>query len=108
MSRWVSSCSLPGMNTKLRLVFPEPFGDSIVQEIRKLLEQGEVHDLTLALDAQINAQTIPEWYRRSSISRIYCALYELQLSTGDRAIKEKVSALLTHMRKKYKDHIILD
>lgn len=39
--------------------FPEPFNDSVVEQVMKVIQEGEIHDLTIALDAQINSQLIP-------------------------------------------------
>ena len=92
----------------MSLTFPDPFSDAVVNEIVAILEKGEINDLTVALDAQINSQVIPEWYRTNSISRIYVILYNLRLTLLERNSQEQVSALLLYMKEKYSEQIAMD
>lgn len=89
----------------MAITFPDPFSDSIVEQVLKVIEDGEAHDLTIALDAQINSQMIPEWYQTNAISRIYSVLLDLRTKSKDRVAQEKVNAMLKHMKKKYKGRI---
>lgn len=88
--------------------FPDPFSDAVVEEVKALIIAGELHDLSVALDAQISSVHIPEWLQAHRISRIYGVLMELQANTQDRTIKNKITALLTHMEKKYQGRLVND
>lgn len=85
----------------MTLFFPNPFSDLVAGRMREIIVEGEFHDLAAALDAQINSQIIPEWYRENSISRIYAILLEMRGQLDNKRDREKVSALLQHMRTKY-------
>jgi hypothetical protein len=92
----------------MSLTFPDPFSHAVVNEIADLLRQGEINDLTVVLDAQINSQVIPEWYRTNSISRIYVILHNLRLTLQERNSQEKVNALLLYMKEKCSEQIVMD
>jgi hypothetical protein len=85
--------------------FPDPFGDDVTEEVKALVIAGELTDLIIAMDAQINAVTVPQWYQSHRISRIYTVLLELRLRLEDRTAQEKAAALLRYMRRKYRDQI---
>ncbi len=88
--------------------FPDPFSEAVVEEVKGLIAAGDVHNLTIALDAQINSVHVPEWYQSHRISRIYGVLLELQLHISDRSAQQKVTALMKHMREKYEDRLIIE
>lgn len=94
--------------TMAQVDFPDPFSDAIVGQMQELIQQEDIHDLTTALDAYINIQPIPDWYHANSLTRIYAVLMELHRSATARVPREKVAALLEHMREKYEDKLLFD
>lgn len=92
----------------MALGFPDPFSEAVVEEVKALIAAGEVNDLTIALDAQINSVHVPEWYQTHRISRIYAVLLELQVKVPDRTAQNKIASLLMHMKKKYLDRLVIE
>lgn len=88
--------------------FPDPFSEAVLDEVKALIAAGEVHDLTIALDAQINSVHVPEWYQSQRISRIYGVLLELQVRMEKGSAQHKIAALLKHLKNKYASQLITE
>lgn len=83
--------------------FYASFSKELVNQVLKLIEDGNPENLKYVLEIQLHSKSLPDWYITEMIQRIYFLLKEKLVNAETQKTREKYMSAIETMDINYND-----